>query len=550
MAQWKRRRDEVQRLRQIAQVATKHGFGYLVDELGLTGVARLPRALLHLPAPVEKVSRGAHLRQMCEELGPTFIKMGQMLSTRADLLPRDVVEELARLQDEVAPFAFDTAIEVIEGELGCPWTEVFKSIEAVPLAAASIGQVHRAILADGQTVVVKVQRPEVRQVVETDTRILFQIARLASEHTRWGQLYDLVDIVDEFSRSLEREMDYLIEGRNADRLRQNLSGFDFVKIPKVYWDYTTTRMLVMEYVSGLKLTNLDRLEKAGLNRSLIARRLADIFFKQVLEDGLFHADPHPGNLAVRPDQSIILMDFGMVGSIPAQYQDYFTDLVVGIIQHDSDILMRTIMDMGIVAASVDERRLRHDIDRLRDRYAEIPLSRVKLGPAIEEVLDLAFRYHIRMPAEFTLLARCLLALEGVAVELDPSLNIIKIAEPYARQVLMRRLSPLRVLARWRQGTQEYMELFLDLPRRANTLLKRAEKGTLSVKIDSREVDEELAQLRRSVDWLVYSFLVLSISVIGAALILRTTPLTVWLKGGLAGFGVFCLLYFLVFRFRR
>lgn len=550
MAQWKRRRDEAQRLRQIAQVASKHGFGYMVDELGLRGVVRLPRAWLHLSAPTERISRGAHLRQMCEELGPTFIKIGQMLSTRPDLLPRDVVEELSHLQDEVPPFDFSLVIEVVERELGCPWQEVFKSIDVTPLAAASIGQVHRAVLTDGQTVVVKVQRPEVRQVVETDISILLQVARLANEHTRWGQLYDLVDIVDEFSRSLQREMDYLVEGRNADCLRQNLSGFDFVKVPKVYWDYTTPRVLVMEYVSGLKLNDLGRIEEAGLDRGIIARRLADIFFKQVLEDGFFHADPHPGNMAVQPGETIVLMDFGMVGSISNQYQDYFTDLVVGIIQHDSDILMRTIMDMGIVAASVDERRLRRDIDRLRDRYSEVPLAQVKLGPAIGEVLDLAFRYRIRMPAEFTLLARCLLALEGVAVELDPTLNIISIAEPYAHWVLMQRLSPLRILDQWRQGAREYLDLFSDLPRQTNTILKRAEKGTLSVKIDSRGVDQELARLRRSVDWLVYSFLVLSVSVIGAALILRSGPLTIWLKGALAGFGVFCLLYFAVFRFRR
>ncbi|WP_338824614.1 putative protein kinase UbiB [Moorella humiferrea] len=509
----RRRYIHLNRYRQIVNVLARYGFGYLLDQMGLGEL------ILKRQRQQSALSAGERLRLALAELGPTFIKLGQLLSTRTDLLPPDIVTELARLQDRVPPFSFAEVKDTVEKELGRPLEEVFLQFCAEPLAAASIGQVHRAALPGDKQVVVKVQRPGIAERVRIDLEILFDLARLARHHTVYGRIYDFPRMVEEFARSMEAELDYTVEGRNTDRLRENMAGNAQVYIPKVYWDYTTVRVLTQEYVEAVKLNDLEEIDRQGYNRRRIAVNLARAVYQQIFIDGFFHGDPHPGNLAVLPGDVIVFMDFGLMGILSEERREQFIDLLLGIVRRRSQDVLRTITAMGMVPEGVDKGALRHDLDVLRDRYYHVPLSQIHLGRALEELMHLAFKYHLRLPPELTVLAKTLITLEGLARKLDPDLELAELAEPYGRELLRRRFSASAL----RQALTDNLSLTWDmlkhLPRRLEDIVDRLEGGGLTVKVEHQNLRALVNHLDRIVNKLTVSIVLLAFSIIMASLII-------------------------------
>ena len=511
----RRRYIHLNRYRQVVNVLARYGFGYLLDQVGL-GELILRRSREEAP-----LSLGQRLRLALEELGPTFIKLGQLLSTRPDLLPADIISELTRLQDRVPPFPFADVRKAVEEELGQPLEELFASFDPEPLAVASIGQVHLATLPDGSQVIVKVQRPGIARQVRVDLEILFDLARLAQHHTPYGKIYDFNQMAAEFARALTEELDYTREGRNADRFRENFAGDASVYFPAVYWDYTTRGVLTQEYVEAVKLNNLEEIDRRGYSRRRIAVNLARAVYQQVLVDGFFHGDPHPGNLAVLPGEVIVFMDFGLTGTLTEELKEQFVNLVLGIIRRRSQDVLRTIIAMGMVPAEVDRSALRREIEALRDKYYHLSFRQISLGQAIEELLQLAFRYHLRMPPELTLLGKTLLTLEGLVRKLDPELELAELAEPYGRELLRRRFS-VRFL--WRALTGNLAsgwEVMQSLPRQFQHLLDLAERGELTLRVEPLHLRGLVRQIDRIINKLTMSVVLLAFSIIMASLIIST-----------------------------
>ncbi|MGI9861391.1 AarF/ABC1/UbiB kinase family protein [Moorella naiadis] len=511
----RRRYIHFNRYRQVVNVLARYGFGYFLDQVGL-GNLILRRTREDAP-----LSLGQRLRLALEELGPTFIKLGQLLSTRPDLLPADIVAELAHLQDRVPPFPFPQVRQAVEEELGQPLEELFTTFTPEPLAVASIGQVHQATLPGGSQVIVKVQRPGIAKQIRIDLEILFDLARLAQRHTPYGQIYDFNQMATEFAWAMTAELDYTQEGRNADRFRENFATDASVYFPAVYWDYTTERVLTQEYVAAVKLNDLAEIDRRGYNRRRIATHLARAVYRQVLVDGFFHGDPHPGNLAVLPGEVIVFMDFGLVGTLGEEMQAKFVTLMLAIIRRRSQDVLRAITAMGVVPAEADRGALRREIEDLRDKYYHLSFRQISLGQAIEELLQLAFRYHLHLPPELTLLGKTMLTLEGLVRELDPELELAELAEPYGRELLRRRFSARSLGRELVENLTFGWETLQSLPRQLRHLLDVAERGELTLRVEPLKLRGLIRQLDRISNKLTMSVVLLAFSIIMASLIIST-----------------------------
>ncbi|MBE3588704.1 MAG: AarF/ABC1/UbiB kinase family protein [Thermoanaerobacteraceae bacterium] len=532
------------RYREIAQVLVRHGFGYLARQLGLgefLGLGRQARGRDYARAP-EGSSPAEKVRLVLEELGPTFIKLGQVLSTRSDLLGPEYIAELEKLQDRVPPFPFALVREQIQMELGLPLDGIFTQFDPVPLAAASIGQVHRAVLLDGRPVVVKVQRPEIEKILFTDIEILYDVARLVDRHGPWRDLYRFEEMVEEFERILKAELDFTAEGRHARLFHQNFAGDDTVYFPAVHWDYTTRRVLTLEYVSGVKLTRPEELDRAGIDRRVVARRLADALLRQILLHGFFHGDPHPGNLAALPGNRVVFMDFGIVGRMDDQLRERMGDLILGLVRRSTPQVVRAVENLGVVPPHVDRAALHRDIDGLREKYYEIPLSRISLADSLGDVMAVAFKHRIRVPTEFTLLVKSLVTAEGVAVQLDPELSIVEIARPLGRRLLARRFSLPGLKRLVAEHLEDYHQLFTHLPHRLDRVLDLAAAGEIKVKAVNPDMDRMFNRFNAMVNRLVLGILLGSLMV-GSSLLLGRGYTVLWglpvaeagfLAGGILG----------------
>lgn len=502
------RRQNLARLGEIAQVAARHGFGYVFGRSEDAGA---------LEGAASSRSRGRRLREMLDELGPTFVKFGQLLSTRPDIIPPDILYELRGLQDDARPEAFERVRGVVEAELGLRIEQVFVEFDEVPIAAASIGQVHRARLPDGQEVVVKVQRPDAERQLTGDIQLLHQVARVARERVRRLQFIDLVGTVDEFARTVRRELDYGIEGRNAEVFRRNFAGDETVAVPKVYWRYTTARVLTMERVAGTPLSHLDVAGWAPDDRRRLARRFTETWMQMVFVHGFFHADPHPANVLVRDPDHISLVDFGMTEQLTQRDREAAVRLLLDILNQDAERLPRRLRALGVRYPRQMEEELGDRLGVILQRYSASAIGEIDAREVLREIFQTIYRLDITLPARWVMLDKTLATLAGVALEIYPDFNVFEVARPYAMRMAGRRFQPHHIADRMRVDVGRYAEALLDYPFQVSELLDEFKDGDIEIRIRpegwSEAVDKAQAGLNRVVLGLVASSLILSAAII-------------------------------------
>lgn len=513
-------RRHTRRYRQIGAVATRHELGYLLDRVGLSRL--LPRQRrLAARAQAERPGQTTwrRIRLALEELGGTFIKLGQILSARRDLLPDGLVDELEKLQDEVPPRPYSEVEQVIEAELGAGPEQVFAAFEHDAVAAASIAQVHFAKLRSGEEVAVKVQRPEVAEQMETDFEILLNMAGLLERSVSWARQQSASDVVREFMQTTRDEMDFTLEGRNADRFRDNFADEPGVHIPKIYWEHTTKRVLTLERISGTKLDDLETIEAKGLDRKQIARRGAELYLKQVLEHGFFHADPHRGNIFIEDDGRIAFVDFGMVGRIDEHLREQMADLFVGVVRRDTDAIIDAVLSIGLAPDGVDRRAMSRDISRAVSKYYGLPVQQLRAAEIVREMMALAQKYRVRIPADFALAAKTVAILDGIGRELDPSFNIAEVAQPFAGEMIRRRLSPGRLVSDLVADARDARRLLRYVPGGLANLLDLVQSGRLTVRFELTRFDKPVSHLHQMTNRLSFSIIVAAI-ILGSSLILQ------------------------------
>jgi ubiquinone biosynthesis protein len=500
------------RISEISQVAAKHGFGYFFETHG-PGSLRSRRQHEVAPETDGGSNRGQRLRQMLDELGPTFVKFGQLLSTRPDVVPPDIVFELKGLQDQVTPFSFEEAEQVIREELGLTIEQLFLEFDETPIAAASIGQVHRAVLPNGRSVAVKVQRPEAPRQIEADLELMYQVARLVGERVDALEFIDTVSLVDEFARTIRQELDYRLEARNAEQFHRDFVGHPHVRVPRVYWSYSRTRVLTLELLEGVHLRDLDLGRYTIEERKRLAYLIAEAWMHMIFRNGFFHADPHPSNIMVlEQTEHIGLIDFGMVGKLTDEDMSKLTGLFIDVVNERIEALPRRLAALGVRYPKDREEEFVNELRDVYYRYYGARLSEIDPIQLIREAFALIYRMHLQLPARFVLLDRAIATLGSAGMELYPDFNVFDVAKPYARELMIERFTPQRVVRRTAQETRNYVRMMLELPYQVHDTLEQVRDGQIEVGFRH----EGLEQLIRRMD-LVFNRIGIAVVAVGGAI---------------------------------
>jgi ubiquinone biosynthesis protein len=493
------------RLSEIAQVAAKHGFGYLFDSRRGSNGSRREAEMEALAQ--EGSTRGQRVRAMLDELGPTFVKFGQLLSTRPDIVPPDIVFELRNLQDAVTPFPAEEAEAAIEEALELTVDQLFLEFEREPIAAASIGQVHGAVLPNGKRVVVKVQRPDAPRQIEADLELMYQAARLARDRKALG-FVDTIALVDEFARTIRAELDYRLEARNAEQFHRNFAGHPNVKIPRVYWQYSGARVLTLERLDGEQLKDVDLDSYTIEERARLAETMADAWMAMIFRHGFFHGDPHPSNVLVlgRPDR-IGIIDFGMVGKLTDDDMSKATRLFIDVVNQNVDRLARDLAALGVRFDKQKEEEFSAELRDLYYRYYGARLNEIDPVQVIRDVFGLIFRLHVELPTRFVLLDRAIATLASVGLEIYPDFNVFEVAKPYARELVLERFTPRRLALRARQQGTDYALMAMELPYQIHDTLEQVRDGQVEVGFRHEGLEELFARLDHIFNRLVVAVIV-------------------------------------------
>lgn len=505
----------LQRYREVANILMKYGFGFIVEQINRRK-GLLKKQFKSGGDEYQSLSRPQRLRMAFEELGPTYVKLGQLLSIRPDLLPPAYIHELEKLQDNVPPVSYEAIIKVCK-QSGLDIERDFRTFEREPIAAASIAQVHRAVLNNGEQVVVKIQRPDIDRIIATDLAILKDISHLLERRTAWGELYRVTEIVDEFSDAIQAELDFQKEGRNADQFYKNFSRDRNIRIPKVFWEFTSQRVLVLEYLPGIKISDFSALKHTHQSTSKLASQLVDCLFKQIYEHGFFHADPHPGNIAVSEKNELIFYDFGQVGIIDNRLKELCMDLILSMIRYDVNGVTRSLLEIAISDHYVNREQLRRDVSRLQQKYYGMPMSQIKIGEAMAELLELSIKYQVRIPAELSLMVKMLMTMEGIISMLDPQLSIVDIAEPYGRRIMMKRYAPSNIAKNIGEIAVDYSRIVKELPENLEKISNLVTEGELKVKIEHSNINRLGSKIDIMSNRLSMAIIIASI-VIGTSLV--------------------------------
>jgi ubiquinone biosynthesis protein len=516
----RRRLAEIARVRRVIEVLVRNGLGFLVEQLALERF--LPRFLrgqrVRAEAGIGRLTVPQRVRRTLEELGATYIKVGQFLSGRADLLPPDYIEELARLLDAAPPVPAADIREVIEDELGASVDELYATFEDLPIASASIGQVHRATLVDGQEVVVKVQRPGIEQVVDADLDLLLRQARFLEHRSELMRDYNVQAIAGELARSLQEELDYEIEGRHAERLRTNLRSDPRFLIPQVHWNLTSRRVITLDYLEGIQFKQIARLREAGYDLASLAQVGVEAYLKQIFVDGFYHADPHPANILV-VGQQIAFVDFGVAGYLTPRQKEMLGDMFLQILDEDAGGVARTVVRMGATRGRPSLEDMERDLQRLLTRYWGLALEELQVGEMLGEIFKTAYQHKVYLPGDLALLARTIITLEGTGRMLDPEFVLVEAVRPFALRLVRERMSPVVAGRRALRSLRQAAELAQAFPRRLDDLWDQLEEGEITFGVEVRHLQVIINKLNSMVNRVAFSVVVAAL-IIGSALILH------------------------------
>ena len=513
------------RYRQILTILFKYGFGDMIEllkieqyiEIGLQMISKKRRER------IERLSKAERMRMSLEELGPTYIKLGQILSIRPDLVPVDFIEELSKLQDKVPAYPFSDLKRIISEEFSKPAEEVFEYLEDTPLASASIGQVHRARLKGGEEVAVKVQRPGIAKIIEVDLEIMLHLATLMERHIEELSLHRPVRIVEEFAKSIEKELNYTLEANNMERMASHYLNNKYIYIPKVFKDHTTRRVLTTEFIYGIKVSNLTQLEVSGLNRKIICNRGADILLSQIFIHGFFHADPHPGNIFVLPKNIICLIDFGMMGTIDRRSRESFVGLVDNIVSKRASHTVQILLQITDWEIEPNLRELERDVAEFMGLYLYKPLKEIEIGPLLNRMIELAARHRLRIPPELFMMLKSLSAVEGVARMLNPDFDTIAKAEPFIRQIKSSRFHPKRLSEDMWSLIAQLFEFAHDFPKDLLEITRTLRQKKLTINLELKGLETMLSTHDQISNRISFSIIIAAL-IIGSALIVRSnTP---------------------------
>jgi len=513
------------RYRQILTILFKYGFGDLLEMLKIDQYIEVGLQIISKKREVriERLTKPQGLRMAFEELGPTYIKLGQILSTRPDLVPMEFIKELSKLQDNVPAFASEQIRRSIRSEFDCSAEDLFVQLDDVPLASASIGQVHRAVLKDGEVVAVKFQRPGIRKIIEIDLEIMLHLATLAERHIEELALHRPIKIVEEFARTLEKEIDYKNEATNMERAASHFLDDPNVYIPKVYREVTTSRVLTTEFIDGIKISNIDELEAAGLDRKIITARGADLVLKQVFDHCFFHADPHPGNIFVLPGNVICLLDFGMAGIVDRQTRDDFVDLLESIVNRNEARAAQVLLKLTYREVEPDRRRLERDVADFMGRHLYKPLKDIELGKLLHQLLELATDFRLRIPADIFLMMKALSTVEGVGRMLDPEFDMIARSTPFITRVKLERFKPDRIVNDVYDLGYQLLQFLRQFPNQMLELTNLIRQEKLRLQIEHRGLETMLVTHDRISNRISFSILIAALIIGSALIVISETP---------------------------
>jgi ubiquinone biosynthesis protein len=510
---------ELPRLQEIASVFIRHGLGEFVQRIGIAGVLERAGQILHRNPVAEQVTLdpAQRMRMALEELGPTFVKLGQVMATRVDLFPPRWIAEFEKLHADVPAVPFEELIPELTRSLGRSPFEVFRDIETHAQGAASIAQVHRAKLQDGTPIVLKVRRPGVREKIDADLRLLRRVSELIESEIPEARRYHPAEVAAQFARTLEREADFATETRNIERFAKNFAGDPHIVIPRIYPEYTSDVLLVQEHVEGIPATNPPAVAAAGLDRKVLAARGVDAFLKMILLDGFFHADPHPGNVFYVPGNRIVIIDFGMVGRLSPQRRAQVIDLLGGLARMAEEPMLEVLMDWA-GDAYVDEIKLAADVNEMVFDYEGVPLKDIRVGTVIRQFAGIVREHSIVLPSDLSLMFKALITLEGLGRQYDPDFHITDHLTPLVKSALAERYQPNELMRRGRSAVSEFMSVVGGVPRDLARFLREARRGKTRIDLDLKRLDSFGRQLDRTLDRVTVGIMTASL-VIGSAIVL-------------------------------
>jgi ubiquinone biosynthesis protein len=516
----------IKRIRKIVRVFLGHGFGQFIERVNLQRFIPLSKRFkfFSLREKVERHTIPERLRLAFGELGPSFIKFAQLLSSRPDLITSEYADEFKKLQDSVPPFSSEKAVQIIESELRINLKDIFSDFEEIPVAAASIAQVHNATLRTGEKVIVKVQRPDIRQIIQDDITILSVIARLMVKYIPESRFFDPEGIVNEFSRTVRKELDFIAEAKNAQRFKRNFTGVPDICIPVIYTHLLSEKVIVMERFEGVKIDNIPGIDALGIDRRELAQKGVNSYFKMIFEDGFFHADPHPGNIFVFPDGRIGLVDFGIVGWLTPDLMEDIARAFLALYSRKFDDLIDTYIELGVVAGDIDieefKRELKADLVEILEPLYDLTISEVNFPEYLDLLTHLVIKHGLKVPSELMLINKTILILDNIGRQLDPSFNALTAAAPYAAKLIKKRFSPQGIFDKAKENISDMSRILIDTPKQINRFLRKSLRDEVGININPIGLDKLIKDIDRSSNRLAFSIVVAAI-IVGSSMLIQS-----------------------------
>jgi|TARA_Y100000031_G_scaffold136651_1_gene160909 ubiquinone biosynthesis protein len=505
---------DINRFREILAVLFEEGFDFLIAKIRLKHKVPLTKRLKARIEKKKKFSIEKRLRLTLERLGPTFIKFGQVLSVRPDLIPKSYIKELEKLRDRVPPFPYAIAKQQIKKELGKDINEIFLNFEKKPIASASISQVHKAILKNNKKVAVKIQRPNVREIMETDTEIMFYVAKLLEKHIPKIKKFSPVQIIAEFAKWTEKELDFKKEAVNAKRFAKNFSRDKTIKISKIYNDFTTNKILTMEFIDGIELHNIKQIKQKKINIRPLIDKGFEAILTQVFIHGFFHADPHPGNIIITNDKKIAFVDFGIVGHFDENLKAKSIDLFSGVIENNAEKIVNTLIELSDTAIE-NRAELKYEISDVLESLQYGDINNAKVSYTLEEIMSLSLNYGLKIPMPFVLFGKTVITLEGIALEYDPKFKIIESSRPFIERLIRQRYNPVYVFNNFMKDIFKFKKFAEEFPDRTSKALNRLEKGTIKIDIEDTDIKKLSLEIDKSSNRVTYSMLIAALLIVAA-----------------------------------